>query len=308
MQRSAIPVLLVCLVAIFSVAQERKNGFDLSSSLIPAEKILHGGPARDGIPSIDRPKFVNAPAADYLRDKDRVIGVKHQNIAKAYPIKILDWHEIVNDRIADMPIIVSYCPLCGTGMVFQAGDLGTFGVSGLLYNSDVLMYDRKTESLWSQIMAQAISGPKQNTKLETLPASHTTWRDWRSLYPDTVVLSQDTGFSRNYKRSPYLGYADTPKLFFDVEYRNRAYRNKELVLGVSLNGAHKAYPFKELKRHRETRFEDAFGKELITVSWSATAQTASAFDRHGDEIPSVIAYWFAWYAFHPETEIFEAQR
>lgn len=307
MQRSALSVLLVCLIAVSSAAQERVNGFDLSSSLIPAGQILHGGPGRDGIPSIDRPKFVSASAADFLRDKDRVIGVKHQGIARAYPIKILDWHEIVNDQIADVPIVVSYCPLCGTGMVFQAGDLGSFGVSGLLYNSDVLMYDRKTESLWSQIMAQAVTGPKRSTKLETLPASHTTWRDWRARHPDTVVLSKDTGFNRNYKRSPYLGYADSPKLFFDVEYRNRAYRNKELVLGVSLHGAHKAYPFKELKRHQETKFEDAVGEEPITVSWSASAKTASAFDRNGDEIPSVIAYWFAWYAFHPETEIFEGQ-
>ena len=281
------------------------NGFDLSNSSIPKQNILSGGPPRDGIPSIDRPKFVPASEADFIRDKDRVIGVFHSGVAKAYPIKILDWHEIVNDRIASLPIVVTYCPLFGTGIFFRADDYGHFGVSGLLYNSDVLMYDRETESLWSQIMAEAISGSRRGAQLNPLPASHTNWRDWLSRYPDTLVLSTDTGFRRDYKRSPYLDYANTSRLFFDVEFRNRAFRNKALVLGVSVNGMHKAYPFKVLKSHGQKEFLDQIGTRQVKILWSKPEETATVFDQNGKEIPSLIAYWFAWYAFHPDTLLYE---
>jgi hypothetical protein len=283
------------------------NGFDLSNSSIPEQEIHSGGPPRDGIPSIDRPKFVSAAEADFVRSKDRVIGISHAGVAKAYPIKILDWHEIVNDHIARLPIVVSYCPLCGTGIVFRAGDYGHFGVSGLLYNSDVLMYDRNTGSLWSQIMSKAVSGPRLGAQLNPIPASHTTWRDWLSRYPDTLVLSTDTGFQRNYKRSPYLDYARTSELMFDVEFRNRAFRNKELVLGVSVNGTYKAYPFKVLKKHGQEEFHDQVGTQQLKILWSKAEKTATVFDQNGDEMPSLIAYWFAWYAFHPDTDIFDPE-
>ena len=284
------------------------NGFDLSNSSIPVQEIHSGGPPRDGIPSIDRPKFVAASEANFIREKDRVIGVFHSGVAKAYPIKILDWHEIVNDRIGDLPVAVTYCPLCGTGMVFRADEYGQFGVSGLLYNSDVLLYDRKTESLWSQIMSEAVSGPRLGAQLKPLPASHTNWRDWVARYPDTLVLSTDTGFRRDYKRSPYLGYARTSRLMFDVEFRNSAFRNKELVLGVSVDGTHKAYPFKVLKKHGQKEFLDQIGTRQVKISWSKPDNTATVFDQNGEEIPSLIAYWFAWYAFHPDTGIFDPEK
>lgn len=118
--------------------------------------------------------------------------------AKVYPIAILNWHEIVNDRIGGKPIVVSYCPLCGTAMVFNANAKGirTFGVSGLLYHSDVLVYDRESQSLWSQILQQAVTGPVAGTRLELLPASHTSWQEWSARYPNTQVLSRDTGYHR----------------------------------------------------------------------------------------------------------------
>jgi hypothetical protein len=281
------------------------NGFDLSNSSIPAQEIHSGGPPRDGIPSIDRPQFVAASEANFIGDKDRVIGVFHSGVAKAYPIKILDWHEIVNDHIASLPVVVTYCPLCGTGIVFRGDDYGRFGVSGLLYNSDVLLYDRETESLWSQIMAEAISGSQLGARLTPLPASHTTWRDWLSRYPDTLVLSTDTGFRRDYKSSPYLDYAKSSQLMFDVEFRNSTFRNKELVLGVSVEGTHKAYPFKALKNHGQKNFIDQIGTRQVTISWSESEETATVFNQNGEEIPSLIAYWFAWYAFHPDTDIFD---
>ncbi|MES9860025.1 MAG: DUF3179 domain-containing (seleno)protein, partial [Candidatus Thiodiazotropha sp. 4PDIVS1] len=137
-----------------------KNGFDLSSASIKVSEVLSGGPPRDGIPAIDQPEFVSSDEADFLTPDDRILGVVRNGVAKAYPISILNWHEIVNDVFDDEPVVITFCPLCGTGMAFEAmidRQTLTFGVSGLLYNSDVLLYDRHSESLWSQIMKQSIS-------------------------------------------------------------------------------------------------------------------------------------------------------
>lgn len=157
------------------------NGFDLQGALVPAEAILPGGPPRDGIPAIDRPRFVDA-ARSGLAPKDRVLGLRLGREARAYPVRILNWHESVNDRVDGRPVAVTYCPLCGSGVAFDArvaGQEASFGVSGLLYNSDVLLYDRGTQSLWSQIMGRAISGPLKGTPLVSLPLTHTSWTDWR---------------------------------------------------------------------------------------------------------------------------------
>ena len=137
--------LVSCLVMLVVLPLQAfgKNGFNLENSTIPTNKILQGGPPRDGIPSLDKPKFLSADQANYLNPDDRILGVFHKGIARAYPIRILNWHEIVNDRIQGDAVIVTFCPLCGTGLVYDGnidGKLHDFGVSGLLYNSDVLLY------------------------------------------------------------------------------------------------------------------------------------------------------------------------
>ena len=288
---------------------QTKNGFDLSNASVSPDEIRRGGPPRDGIPSIDSPKFVSGDDAEFLKDKDRVLGVSRNGIAKAYPIRILDYHEIVNDQFGDEAIVVSYCPLCYTGIVFsaQAADFNfTFGVSGLLYNSDVLLYDRQTGSLWSQILSRSISGQLKGTALPAVPASHTTWRDWSARHPDTIVLSTDTGYRRDYRRSPYLGYTQTGRLMFPVENKNDEYRNKSLVLGITFDGQTRAYPFEELEAQEMQQFNDVIGDKTITIEWFESDSFARVLDDKGQELPSVIAFWFAWYAFHPDTEIFRA--
>ncbi len=227
-----------------------KNGFDLDDALIPAKEIRSGGPPRDGIPALIDPELIAVSEAEYLKDDDRVLAVVISGEARAYPIRILDQHEIVNDGIGKQRFAVSYCPLCGTGVVF-ASDAGEtsliFGVSGLLYNSDVLMYDRNTESLWSQLMGQAISGRLKGVKLPLLPVFHNSWSEWQSRYPDTKVLSLDTGYMRNYSESAYAGYEKSRQLYFKVNNKApKDYHPKEWVLGVEVDGVFKAYPFKEL--------------------------------------------------------------
>jgi len=189
-------LLLLSLVFSSTVAAQVKNGFDLEDALVPVDMIQSGGPPRDGIPALSRPRFVSAKEADFLEQTDRVLGITLNGVSRAYPIKILNFHEIVNDRFSDASVVVTFCPLCGTGIVFRGSIEGvdhSFGVSGLLYNSDVLLYDQQTESLWSQIGGRAISGPRKGTPLERLPVTHTTWEDWLGRHPDTRVLSIDTG-------------------------------------------------------------------------------------------------------------------
>ena len=303
-----LPVIFICVLLSLPAAEAKsKNGFDLDNSTVPTNEIRKTGVRRDGIPSIDDPKFVAADDADFLRDKDRVIGVFKNGLARAYPIRILDHHEVVNDEFDGEAILITYCPLCYTGMVFsaQASDFGLkFGVSGLLYNSDVLLYDRNTGSLWSQIMSKAITGPLKGMTLLAVPASHTTWRQWRQRHPTTIVLSTDTGFRRNYRQSPYLEYARSRSLLFPVKERDERYRNKALVLGVRLGTTIRAYPFDELRKNGAGSFEDVIGGRQVTIEWSDDDDFARVLDDGGEELSSVIAYWFAWYAFHPDTEVF----
>lgn len=302
----ALPLLL----SVFLAGQASvKNDFDLSNGLIDPAEIHSGGPVRDGIPSLDNPTFIAADQAGFLAPDDRVIGVYRNGLAKAYPIRILNWHEVVNDDFDGAATLVTYCPLCRTGMVFDVEHLDTdsFGVSGLLYNSDVLLYDRKTDSLWSQIMGRAVTGPMKHATLKLLPSRHTTWADWRAAHPETQVLSTKTGYRRDYDRSPYLAYEHSNRLMFDVEHRNPALENKALVLGLSIGGRHRAYPFEELAKRSVERFDDEFAGQRLTVVWKGAANSALVLDEEGNELPTVLAYWFAWYAFHPDTEIFRAE-
>jgi len=282
------------------------NGFDLSGALVPVAQIEAGGPMRDGIPAINHPRFIGASQADFLNGNDRVLGINLHGQQKAYPVRILNYHEIVNDRVGDMAVVVSYCPLCGTGMAFLAGRGGKdfdFGVSGLLYNSDVLLYDRQTESLWSQLRKQAIAGPLKGQHLQQVPLEHTSWSDWRARYPQTQVLSTDTGYQRDYTRSPYAGYAGSEHLMFDVAHLDRRFHPKEQVLGVELNGKARAYPFSVLSRG-PAQIQDQLGGETIRIVFDAVHRNGRVYA--GDRlIPSTTGFWFAWAAFHPDTEVYQ---
>jgi hypothetical protein len=288
-----------------AVAQS-KNGFDLSSALVPVEQIVGGGPGRDGIPALTDPRFESVrEASSWMRPDDRLLALEIGGVAKAYPLRILNWHEVVNDRIGARPVLVTYCPLCGTGMAFDPavqGERRIFGVSGLLYNSDVLMYDRETESLWSQIARRAVTGPLRGATLELLPLLHTTWDRWRRERPDGLVLSRETGHDRDYNRDPYLEYAAEPGTMFAVAHRDPRLPEKALVLGIERDAATTAFSLDALEeRPRPVRAR--VGGEDVFVYWFRDSWTAFATDLKGRRIPATIAYWFAWSAFHPDTEV-----
>lgn len=307
-----LPVLLFLIWAVTATeaGAASLNGFDLSKTDVPPDEIHQGGPPRDGIPAISNPAFESVTDVSWLAPSDRVLAIDLDSDARAYPIRILNWHEIVNDVVGISPIVISYCPLCGTGMAFHRrmdrraeGKPLTFGVSGLLYNSDVLMYDRETESLWSQIMMKAVSGRMRGTSLRLLPLEHTTWLDFKTRHPNGKVLSRGTGHARDYGRNPYSDYAFSPQLYFPVSHHDDRLFAKAEVVGVVLDGLAKAYPLDRLKTP-PPEFQDTIGDTRIIVRYDRMSDSARVFDIHGKEIPGVRAFWFAWAAFHPRTEIF----
>ena len=285
------------------------NGFELKGSLIPIDQIHQGGPPRDGIPSIDRPHFIAADQDYFLQPDSLVIGLTLNGEARAYPIAILNWHELVNDRIGDRSVVVSYCPLCGTGMVFSAdvdGQELQFGVSGLLYNSDLLLYDRQRESLWSQIDGEAISGPFKGRKLKLFPSTLTSWQRWKLQHPETELLSTRTGYRRDYLRSPYGDYDSNERIYFPVEFLSRRYHPKERVLGIALGGVQKAYPFAELaKRSGAPILSDKVAGKLLKIEYDLPSRSGRITDQQGVEIAVINSFWFAWYGFHPDTEVWQ---
>lgn len=288
-----------------------KNGFDLTSGLVDSTKIYSGGPPRDGIPALTHPSFVDHDQQTFLRDDDRILGIVMGNVAKAYPIKILNWHEVVNDRIQEEPVIITYCPLCGTGIAFSAvvdDQILEFGVSGLLYNSDMLLYDRQSESLWSQIPGQAITGKYQGRLLSRLVTNHTTWQRWREEHPNTLLLSYDTGHNRDYSRNPYSGYELARELYFPVEPKPPdSLHPKETVLGVKVGKSTKAYPFSVLEKLDTTRVHDSIAGKTVIITWDSKGRAAQAHDGSGYPLEFMQAFWFAWYAFNRDTEVFSTE-
>jgi hypothetical protein len=181
-----------------------------------------------------------------------------------------------------------------------------FGVSGLLFNSDVLLYDRQTGSLWSQILQTAVTGKKKGARLKAIPLSHTTWQDWRTRHPNTDVLSPETGYRRNYRANPYPGYSQSGKLYFPVNAENRLYPRKAMIMGLEVDGKFKAYPFVELAKG-SGRFMDEFHGQRFAVEYDHVNETARVIAENGEELPTLMAFWFAWYAFHPDGEIYSAE-
>lgn len=281
--------------------------FDLRSAIVDQKHILSGGPPKDGIPALTRPAFITAEQADYLQSEDRVIGVKLGEVTRAYPLAILNYHEIVNDRLGETPFAVTYCPLCDSAAVFdRRTPLGEreFGVSGLLYNSNVLMYDRggKPESLWSQVRTTGISGPGAKRFLTALPCELTTWSIWKRRFPKTLVLSSDTGHPRDYRRNPYADYFTNQQLMFPVTPVNNQLPNKERVLGAWAGNQFRAYPESRFSAEKP-QITDRIGGKQITVEYDS--QAGSLRIAQADEgVAWLYSFWFAWYALHPDTSVF----
>ena len=275
--------------------------------LVDPAKILSGGPPKDGIPSIDAPVFVPVPEADrWLGDNELVLALVRGGIKRVYPFQVLVWHEIVNDTVAGEPILVTYCPLCGSGIAYERvldGQAVEFGTTGKLYNSNLVMYDRQTDTWWTQIEGLAIVGPLAGRRLEPVSIDTVTWGQWKSAHPDSEVLSRDTGFSRPYGRDPYGTYYTDGSLLFPVEHEDRRVHPKTVVFGIEVAGVYKAYREEDLAQTGV--IEDTVAEVPIRITRDPAGIVAVEELPTGREIVKERQFWFSWYAFHPETLLFE---
>ncbi len=275
----------------------REFSTDFSQHSVPYEQILSGGVPKDGIPAIDAPQFISIEEADeWLEPEEPVILVEQGGQARAYPIQILIWHEIVNDEIGGVPVVVTYCPLCNTAIAFERtveGEVLDFGTTGRLRYSNLIMYDRQTESWWQQGTGEAIAGEHTSAKLPFLPAFIIGWETFKESYPEGRVLSRETGHSRSYGSNPYPGYDDVnsaPFLYEGPETPG-VLPPKARVLAVGMEGeAPAAYPYTLFEELRVAN--DSVDEEPIVVFWSP--ETASPLDSRdlseGREVGALLAF------------------
>ena len=274
--------------------------------LVPVEEIVSGGPPKDGIPSIDNPKFIGVAQAGFLDDASRGMLVKVDNDIRFYPFSILVWHEIVNDFVGGKSLAITFCPLCATGIVFEremGGTVYDFGTSGKLYQSNLVMYDRQTDSYWSQILGKAIVGRLTGKELTIYPSSLLTFKEAKEKYPNLKVLSTDTGFERNYQRDPYGDYYTSESVIFEVENEDDRLHPKQLIYAISIGGKFKAYHYDDLVA--EGMIDDTFNGHKLEISiedGEVKVQDKTANKR----IVGFNSFWFAFITQNPDAQLWQA--
>ena len=331
-----LPLVALTLVGIVMAplgVRSDVNTRDIIRNVVP----------RDAIPALIVPKFEPAAAAGFMRPRDRVIVIEVGSEQRAYPTRILDHHEIIDDVIDGRPIVVTYCPLCGSAVAFDAttdGRVLTFGVSGSLYDSNLLMYDRQTDSLWLQVSGECVEGKLKGKRLSMYPVAYDTWDHWKAHHPNGSVLSIHTGFERrfgDYDVSPYQGYDSTPDLWFYVQRDDRRLARKTRVIGIEAGGAFKAYVEQDLWNRGV--LEDRIGKTDVVVladreearvgvfargslhltlknsrvsdqtgrDWAWSGNRLSRGDQTLTSFAIVPTFWFAWAAIHPDTDLYSSR-
>ena len=345
------------LASIHPGFEQFLQGYEDTSRIEPFE-IEWGGVAPDGIPPLEFPPNIPADEAEYLESHERVFGVSINGEHRAYPLRIMNPHEMANDVLGGEPISLAYCTLCGAGIAYHGefdGMETTFGTSGFLYRSNKIMYDRETFSLWNQETGQPVIGELADSgiQLNFFPTLLTTWGEWTDEHPDTTVLALDTGVSQPGRYFPednpnatYYEYFNTPGTMFPVWIRDDSLEAKDVVLGVNVGEAQKAYPVSVLQVERVVN--DTLGETNVVVLGSEISQAAKAYERGDQEfsrvegdtstgvpmklvdqnghvwdvteealvnaadssltlprIPTHSSFWFGWYAFYPDTELYE---
>ncbi|MEM8844025.1 MAG: DUF3179 domain-containing protein [Pseudomonadota bacterium] len=307
---------------------------------IRLDEITWGGVRKDGIPALTNPNFIPAKEAKYLNDRDLVFGIEINGDVRAYPYRIMDWHEMFNDVIGGVPVSLAYCTLCGSGILYKTEREDNqqpliFGSSGFLYRSNKLMYDQETHTLWNQFSGKPVVGPLVNSDivLEVLPVVTTTWKEWSTQHPGTKVLDLNTGYKRDYSPgAPYGAYFVSDELMFPAAVTDHTLQQKEKVFGLRISGNNKAWPLKLFETPRA--INDHIGIVPIVIIGDAKTSTIRAYRTNKQEftyssngklvaddqewqitedelistdgerlsrLPGHIAYWFAWSNYFPNT-------
>lgn len=280
---------------------------DFTGAKVVPSDLLQGCFGQDCIPSINSPKFESAKQAFWLKDEDTVFAIDYKGVRRAYPQRILNWHEIVNDTITGDPIAITFCPLCGSAVAFERkvnGVITELGVSGKLHDSNLAMYDRFEGNLWQQITGEGIVGPaaRRNEKLKKIKIATTTWGKWEKEYPATELLSRDTGYSRDYDQYPYGTYEQDDQIYFGVQNLNRKLQIKTIVYGIEVNNAAKAYPASVFDKN--LKIDDTVGETPIRLEKTPGGEIRVTDLQTNKQITPIRLFWFAWAAFHPNTELY----
>jgi len=278
--------------------------FNATDLIVVRQEILSGGPGKDGIPSLTMPKNVDVGQINFLKDSDRIVAVTLRGATRGYPIGVLNWHEAINDRLGDVPIAVVYCPLCDSvTVVDRRVDAKTleFGISGLLHNSNVLLYDRTDNALWSQIGLRAISGPHAGHSLRHLPWEITTFASFKKRHPEATVVAEQTGYRRDYGRNPYESYFRTDRLMFPVVHRDLRLPVKMPVVGIRWGGITRAYPVPSIQNASDGMFTDTWAGHRVVLRADETGGVSVVEVPPGSQVAHT--FWFAWAAFHPKTQV-----
>jgi hypothetical protein len=293
---------------------------DFSKRAVPLNQFQSGGPGKDGIPPIDEPRFLAAAEVEFLEPQEPVIELVVRGEARAYPIQILIWHEIVNDVVRGVPVAVTFCPLCNTAIVFDRrldGRTLDFGTTGNLRHSDLVMYDRQTESWWQQFGGMALVGELVGSRLERLPSRIVSWSEFGSEHPSGLVLSRQTGYDREYGRNPYGGYDDvaTPPFFLAANADDDRLAPKERVVFVERGDDAVAVPFSVLRKRGSVTVE-LDGRTLVVRWRKGVASPLDDWDvargrdigaaevlENGRLVPFDQPFWFAVAAFRPNVRI-----
>jgi hypothetical protein len=299
-QLLAAALALPLLVA--ADAKDPLNGFEIERHTVPRETIRAGGPGRDPLPEA-KAEYVAAADASWVEPQTPVIGLFVGGQARAYPVHLMEYHQLVSDELGGVPVVVAYDPLTGTPRAFRRdvdGRTLRFGISGLVYNSNFLLYDRETESLWSQFRGDAISGELAGKKLARLPVRQETLARWLERHPETRVLVRPRPKEIDYRYSPYKAYWLEDQIPYPVLAQDPRFHAKEIVLGVEVNGKSRAYLGSLLTR-ADHRAEDEFEGRKIRIVYDPDA--AVFVWEAPDDVAVTDAYWFAWKAFHPDTGV-----
>ncbi|HMO08369.1 MAG TPA: DUF3179 domain-containing protein [Paracoccaceae bacterium] len=318
-QRPALIVALLTAVqiALASPATAQDNRFradwpatDFGRSAVPLDEVLSGGPPKDGIPAVDDPRAIPVARESRLAEAEPVLSLTLGGETRAWPIRYLMWHEIANDRLGGVPVAVTFCPLCNTGMVFDrrhAGAVLDFGVSGLLRHSDMIMYDRQTESWWQQATGEGIVGRHMGARLRQLPAVMESWGEFRARHPDATVMDEP-GAARSYGRNPYAGYDSSARPFL---YRGEDPPHGIHPLARVVRAGNRAWPLERVRR--AGRIEEAglvltwtpgqvSALDTATIARGREVGTVRVTDAAGRPAVHDIPFAFAFHAFHPQGE------
>ncbi len=274
------------------------------------DRFVSAGINKDGIPAIDAPVFTSVSDADaYVSDDGQGLSVTLGGVTRFYPYQILVWHEVVNDTLGGVPIVVTYCALCNSGQVYERTiDEQTldFGVSGNVWNANTILYDRQTDSHWVQLLGKAVEGSFDGTELKQIPSRIMTWFEWKQAFPSSQTLSRETGFARDYTRNPYFGYEEERRVMFPLDARDDRLHPKELVYGyIGPEGQTSAYPLQYLLEEKEI-VDEIEGRKL-TVRYDASGISAVGEDSAGGETEVILrpTSWYVWYAFFPKTQLYD---